>query len=252
MGHTGGYFTQQYEGNGIPGPGMSVSHTWTEGFYDWFVLSGDPTAAENAASVADHYDGQYLNNYDWTNCRDNGWHLLLTMAAYRATNDPYYLNAARIIVERTLERQTPGGGWHRQMVPGHCYDMPRHRGEANFMLGVLANGLEEYYREIPDPRVAQAILGGAKQAVDELWVDGADGFRYTSCPNMKGYTANNDMTAEILFFAHRLGGDARYGQIAMRAMRAAFHDGIGSIAHLRWTPHLIYNMDLLEREQLRH
>ena len=45
MGHTGGYFKEQYEGNGIPGGGLSASHTWTEGFYDWFALSGDPTAA---------------------------------------------------------------------------------------------------------------------------------------------------------------------------------------------------------------
>jgi len=249
MGHTGGYFSQPYEGSGIPSPGMSVSHTWTEGFYDWYVLSGDPTGAENAALVADYYDGASLNNYDWGNCRTNGWHLLLTVAAYRATNDPYYLNAARIIVERTLERQTPGGGWHRQMVPGHCHDMPRHRGEANFMLGVLANGLEEYYREVPDPRVAAAIIGGARQAVRELWVESASGFRYTSCPNMTGYTANNDMTAEILLFAHRLGGDPEFARIATKAMEAAFRDGIGSIAHLRWTPHILFNMDRLKHGQ---
>jgi hypothetical protein len=248
MGHTGNYFTEPYEGEGIPGGGFSVSHTWTEGFCDWYFLSGDRTASENAALVADYYDTAYLNNYDWDNARTNGWHLLLTMAAYRATDDPFYLNAARIIVERTLERQSPGGGWHRQMVPGHCYDMPRHRGEANFMLGVLANGLEEYYREVPDPRVAEAIIGGAKQAVKELWVEESNGFRYTSCPNMTGYTANNDMTAEILFFAYRLGGDRPFGEIAMRAMKAAFDGGIGSIAHLRWTPHIIYNMDVLAQE----
>ncbi len=117
------------------------------------------------------------------------------------------------------------------------------------MLGVLANGLEEYYREVPDPRAAEAIIGGARQAVKELWVDETNGFRYTSCPNMKGYTANNDMTAEILFFARRLGGDPQFGEIAMRAMKAAFaggSSGIGSIAHLRWTPHLICNMDRLQ------
>ncbi|MEN6303053.1 MAG: hypothetical protein ABFD96_10040 [Armatimonadia bacterium] len=254
MGHTGGYFTQQYEGNGIPGGGFTPSHTWTEGFCDWYFVSGDYTASANAALVADHYDGAYLNNYDFSNSRDNGWHLLLTMAAYRATNDPYYLNAARIIVERTIERATPGdkpgtfAGWHRQMVPGHCLDFPRHRGEANFMLGVLANGLEQYYRDVSDPRVAQAIIGGAKQAVAEMWVPECDGFRYTSCPNMKGYVANNDMTAEVLFFAYRLGGDKQHGDIAMRAMGAAFRDGIGSIAHLRWTPHLIYNIDLLKQK----
>jgi hypothetical protein len=249
MGHTGGYFAKPYQGDGIPGPGMSVSHTWTEGFYDWHFLSGDPTALENGAAVADHYGGTYLNNYDWGNCRTNGWHLLLTLAAWRATGDPFYLNAARIIVERTLERQSPTGGWQRQMVPGHCHDMPRHRGEANFMLGVLANGLEAYYRELPEPAVADAIRGGACQVVRELWVPEASGFRYTSCPNMTGYTANNDMTAEMLFAAHRLGGDPEYARIAMLAMEAAFRSGIGSIAHLRWTPHLIYNMDLIRRGQ---
>jgi len=257
MGHTGGYYTKDpFGGLGISGGGFSPSHTWTEGFCDWFALSGDVTASENAALVADHYDGAYLNNYDYGNCRDNGWHLLLTMAAYHATNDPYYLNAARIIVERTLERVTPGDkpgtsvGWHRQMVPGHCLDMPRHRGEANFMLGVLANGLEVYYDTVPDPRVAEAVKGGAYMAVKEMWVPECDGFRYTSCPNMKGYTANNDMTAEVLFFAYRLGGDPQYGEIAMRAMAAAFRDGIGSIAHLRWTPRIINHMDLLRREGL--
>ena len=116
------------------------------------------------------------------------------------------------------------------------------------MLGVLANGLEAYYQEVPDPQVAKAILGGARQVVRELWVEECDGFRYTSCPNMKGYTANNDMTAEMLFFAHRLGGDAKYGAIGLRAMRAAFADGIGSIAHLRWTQHLLFNMDRVMRE----
>ena len=255
MGHTGGYYTKDpFGGAGISGGGFSPSHTWTEGFCDWFAVSGDVTASENAALVADHYDGAYLNNYDFSNCRDNGWHILLTMAAYHATGDPYYLNAARVIVERTLERVTPGEkpgtsvGWHRQMVPGHCLDMPRHRGEANFMLGVLANGLEVYYATVPDPRVAEAVKGGATMAVKEMWVPECDGFRYTSCPNMKGYVANNDMTAEVLFFAYRLGGDPQFGEIAMRAMAAAFRDGIGSIAHLRWTPRIINNMDLLRRE----
>lgn len=248
MGHTGRYFSQQYEGSGIPGSGFTPSHTWTEGFCDWFALSGDPTAAENAGLVADHYAGEYLCNYDFSNCRDNGWNLLLQMAAFRATGDPFYLNACRIIVERTLERQSPGGGWHRQMVPGHCLDFPRHRGEANFMLGVLANGLEEFYNETGDERVALSIVGGARQAVAEMWVPEVDGFRYTSCPNMTGYVANNDMVAEILFFAYRLAGDPDHGEIAMRAMQAAFNGGIGSIAHLRWTPHILYNMDLLSRE----
>ena len=37
------------------------------------------------------------------------------MAVYRTIYDPFYLNAARIIVDRTLERRTPGSGWARQL-----------------------------------------------------------------------------------------------------------------------------------------
>ena len=48
---------------------------------DWYVLSGDPTARENAILVADYYD-RTMNNYDFTNTRTNGWHLLLTLAMF--------------------------------------------------------------------------------------------------------------------------------------------------------------------------
>jgi len=249
MGHVGDYFSEQYEGSGIPRGGFTVSHTWTEGFCDWYFLSGDRTASENAGLVADHFDGTYLNNYDYGNCRTNGWHLILTMAAYHATDDPYYLNAAHIIIERTLERQTPGQrGWHRQMVPGHCYCMPRCRGEANFMLGVLCNGLETYYEDTQDERVADAIVGGANMAIAEMWVDEVNGFKYTSCKEMKGYTANNDMTVAPLFFAYRYTGEPHYADIAMRAMKAAFESGLGAISHMRWTPRIVYYMDLIARE----
>jgi hypothetical protein len=249
MGHTGGYFRQPHEGRGFPGSAMSICHTWTEGFCEWYALSGDPTALENAQLVADHYGGRYLNNYDWEICRTNGWHLLLTIATYRLTRDPYYLNAARIIIERTLERQSPGGGWHRQMVPGHCLDMPRHRGEAGFMLGVLADGLEEYYREVPDPRVAEAVQGGARQAVRELWVPKSHGFRYTSCPNMRGDTGHTAPVVGILFFAFRLGGERQFGRIAQEAVQMAFRVGIGSsIVGLRRMSPIVYNMDLLSRQ----
>ena len=75
------------------------------------------------------------------------------MGAYNATDDPFYLNAARIVVDRVLERQTPDGGWDRQLVPGHCSDMPRHHGNAGFMVGVLMSGLKYYAEATDDQRV---------------------------------------------------------------------------------------------------
>ena len=38
-------------------------------------------------------------------------------------------------------------------------------------------------------------------------------------------------------------------RIALKAMEAAFAGGIGSVAHLRWTPHIIYNIDLLRQKR---
>jgi len=52
-------------GLGFGHGGFTPSHTWTEGFCDYFALSGDVTASANAALVADHYDGAYFNNYDY-------------------------------------------------------------------------------------------------------------------------------------------------------------------------------------------
>ena len=102
---------------------MSVSHTWTEGFYDWYVLSGDPTGAENAALVADYYDGAYLNNYDWGNCRTNGWHLLLTMAAYPG-------HERSVLPERRADHRRADAGTadagRRLASPDGSRPLPRH------------------------------------------------------------------------------------------------------------------------------
>ena len=68
------------------------------------------------------------------------------MAVYNTTGDPYYLNAARIIVDRCLERQRADGSWRRHMVPGHCHCEPRHHGNAGFMVAVLLNGFKLYHQ----------------------------------------------------------------------------------------------------------
>ena len=110
--------------------------TWIDGFLLHYFLTGDPRSLQTANMVADRYDGRYARNYEFTNGRNNGWHLILTMAMYNATGDRFYLNAAHIIIERTLERQSEDGGWRRMLVPAHCRcDPPRHMGNAGFMVG---------------------------------------------------------------------------------------------------------------------
>ena len=214
IGHVGDYLaTSPLPGKnqGIARGGFTVSHTWCEGHMDHYFLTGDRRSLETGLAIADHYDTWKMAGYDFSNCRDSGWHLILTMAVYRATGDPFYRNAARIIVERVMERQTPkpkfntqGGGWRRMMVPGHCLCEPAHYGNAGFMVGVLMTGLTWYHLETGDPRVAKSIIMGANFLVDDMWEESIGGFRYTSCPVSSKGPWSNFLLFDGIGYAYRL------------------------------------------------
>lgn len=214
IGHVGDYLEKSPlpgRNQGTARGGFSVSHTWCEGHMDHYFLTGDRRSFETGRLIADHYGTWRMQNYDFSNGRDAGWHLILTMAVYRATGDPFYLNAARIIVERVLERQTPepkfntkGGGWRRMMVPGHCLCEPAHYGNAGFMVGILLSGLKWVHLETGDPRVAESIRMGAHFLIDDLWEEDAGGFRYTSCPVSSKGPWSNFLLFDGIGYAYRL------------------------------------------------
>jgi hypothetical protein len=248
LGHTGNYYGPGFVDGGSPSGGFTVSHTWTEGNLEEFLLTGDRRCLETALLVTDFYDDRYLNNYDFTNCRIPGWHLILTLATYRATGDPYYLNAARIITERVIERERPGGGWRRHMVPGHCYCTPRHHGNAGFMVGVLMRGLKDMHLETGDDRLPPVIVRAARKMVEEMWVPEKQGFRYTSCPESSAGGGMNLTSAEGFGYAVTLsGGDAGLTDVFERGMVIALQrlSGMGkSISHAtRGTPHALRDLE---------
>lgn len=214
IGHVGNYYAKSPlpgPNQGTAGGGFTVSHTWCEGHMDHYFLTGDRRSLETGLKIADHYNTYRMINYDFSNCRDSGWHLILTMGVYRATGDPFYLNAARIITERVLERQTPkpkfntkGGGWRRMMVPGHCLCEPAHYGNAGFMVGVLLTGLKWYHLETQDPRVADSLIRGSHFLIDDLWEEDVGGFRYTSCPKSSKGPWSNFLLFDGIGYAYRL------------------------------------------------
>ncbi|MFA7003181.1 MAG: hypothetical protein WC429_04010 [Verrucomicrobiia bacterium] len=214
IGHVGDYLGKSPlpgRNQGTARGGFTVSHTWCEGHMEHYFLTGDQRSLETGLKIADHYGFWRMMNYDFSNCRDSGWHLILTMAVYRATGDPFYLNAARIMVERVLERQTPkpkvntkGGGWRRMMVPGHCLCEPAHYGNAGFMVGVLLTGLKWYHLETADPRVARSITMGAHFLIDDMWEESVGGFRYTSCPVSSKGPWSNFLLFDGISYAYRL------------------------------------------------
>jgi hypothetical protein len=229
IGHTGDYYTERPTAGAPPGgfregsprSFFSPDHTFVEGHFDYYFLTGDRRSYDTALATVNRYDTYSTVNYDFNNCRQPGWQLIMSMAAYNATGDPFYRNAAGLIVERVLERQTPDGGWKRQMVPGHCYCTPRHMGNAGFMVGVLLTGLRHYYEATADERVADSIVKGARFLVDDMWMPEARGFRYTSCPKSSMGAWSNFLLFDGIVFAQRRTGDARLRQVLISGAPAA-------------------------------
>jgi len=209
VGHTGDYYQQSPHPRGIVRGSFQVSHTFVEGHLMYYFLTGDSRSLETARKIADRDDLYQTRNYDFSDPRNAGWHLILTMAMYDATHNRFYLNAAKIIVERVLERQTPDGGWSKLLTGGHCSCLPRHHGNAGFMLAVMLTGLRRYEEATGDSRIAPAIIGGARFLIDDMWVPQARAFRYTSCPKKEVMPVLNFLLFDAIVYAHERTGDPR-------------------------------------------
>ena len=256
VGHTGDYYPDGFRPGAISSGSFTVSHTWVDGFLLHHFLTGDLRSLETARMVADRYDSHGTRSYDFGNCRDSGWHLVLAMAMYHATLDRFYLNASHIIVERVLERQTEDGGWRRMLVPGHCFcPPPRHTGNAGFMVGILLNGLKLYHQATGDPRVADAIVRGAEFLIDDMWEDDANGFRYTSCPHSRLSTDNFHRGIDGIAYAWRISRSPRFEPVLRRATQKAIDTesfgkasdegsplGKAISAGLRSSPYVLYDV----------
>lgn len=221
IGHTGGYYAKSpVSGQGIAVGILTVDHVFARGHLDYFFLTGDRRSLQTAKMIADRYGTYDTRNYDFNNTRNPGWHLLLTMAVYEATGDRFYLNAAKIIVDRVVERQTPSGGWDFYRVCGH--PDPPHYGNFNFTVGVLLTGLQRYYEVTGDERAAREIVRGAYWLVDKLWTPDAATFRYTSCPEAgAGSPMLTFLVLEGLAFADQRKPDPRLRQVLIAATQKA-------------------------------
>ena len=137
-------------------------------------------------------------------------------------NDPVYLNAARLIVERVLERQEPKGGWERVLKEGHCgAPAPRARGEAGFMVGVLLSGLRRFHEITGDDRVAEAIHGGVHWLIEKTFEPDKKDFRYTNCPNRGGGAGPgfSKSVVEGLIYSNHLKPDPFIAEIISQGMK---------------------------------
>jgi len=230
LGHVGSYYPDGYLPGAISGESMSWTHTWIEGLFLYALLTGERRLWEVAGRTVEILAGADLNDYDFTNCRDCGWPLRHLIGAYQATGRAVFLNGARIIVERVLERQRPTGGWERLMVPGHCFHVPpRHMGNAGFMVGILLAALKRYHEETGDEAVAESIVAAARYLVRDMWEEEHTAFRYTSCPQ-SSVTRSNTQELEGLGYAWRLSRDEELRHVLIAGWEACLSTPLSAAA----------------------
>lgn len=235
IGHTGGYYAKTPVPDQGIAPGiLTVDHVYTEGHLAYHFLTGDRYSMETARKIADRYGTLDTRNYDFFDSRVAGWHLLLTTAVYKATLDPFYLNAAKIIIERVLERQTANGGWDRWPICGHA-DEPPHAGELSYMVGVLLTGMTRYHEITAEPRVAASIVRGVRYLLRDAWIPELQGLRYATCPRAlptRGQDPLNFLVLAGMALAHRETGEPQFRQVLVEATERA----LASLVHMGETP----------------
>jgi hypothetical protein len=217
-GHVGGLLPPYFRSK-TAGSATIPSHTWVEGAVLHYLLTGDQ-AVRGVIRQTGLRLTRGLQHYDFINMRECGWHLIHLCGLARMGDDPRFLNAAAVIVEKVLEKQEPGGGWAHPLSEGHCHcEPPRCHGEAGFMTGVVLSALRRFHELSPDPRVADAIVGGTRWLLDNTYVPQAGHFRYTSCPNRGGPSPRHTLQViEALADAYLFARDQRIADVLRRAL----------------------------------
>ena len=239
-----------------------IGHTWCEGLWEYYYLTGDRHAAQKALGIGNHltYRSQMLSaagQLGAGGARDFGWSVLGLMATYNATADPLYLNAAREIEEVAVRTQHPfRGGWIHRLSVGHCFHAPAHSGRVNFMQGIVLAGQVRFLQSVHDPDVERCLVRGAEGILHEEWVTGdRPGVPYTSCPFMPyGWRTTEALWFEPVAYAYQINQDMtlakRIGELLPNSTigKGDVPDGGKGFAQgTRFVPNLMYYLSLLPK-----
>ena len=206
-------------------------HIFEEGMWLYGALTGDRWFTDTADHVCRWQARTLTPSFDFEIERGGGWPLICAVSAYEFSGDPYYLNAARIMVQRCLERHDPEhGGWPHTPPLSETRGKPVVGGKA-FASGILTYGLLRYLDAEPNPRpdVRQMLVNTADWLKDESWRADGGGFVYiTNSPRHadegdRGYVCL--MVAETIALAYEETGDEKYRDF-LRTILAGTLDGL--------------------------
>lgn len=230
LNHTGGYFnTPALPVSAAYQMGFStdMGHIWAAGDLLYYQLTGDRQARDVAIQVADTAATHLVGKLG-THIRSLGWPMVLVLAAYEATGDPKYLQAATDNWHTLRDTLDPQRGWVVTLSPAHCYhpagstqkerdtiykDVPRCRGNVPFMEGLTLSALARYHRLTGDPEVLKALTVGIDQMIRECWVEEARSFRYSACPLAPLSSHSIMLSTEALAYEAKLTGNLEHLRI---------------------------------------
>jgi len=262
VGHCGGFLLgsdpalrgiriQESYAEGAIDPG---GHMHIQGLLLMAMLSGQEDYWAAGMRVADFQAADMTTDFDFHIERAAGWPIINAVSAYEATGDPYYLNAAALMVRKVLAKQDPkDGGWLLPQDASECNCPQPHLGGKAFAVGVLLRGMVMYYRHGGDADVGRSIVRAGDWLMNCAWNPRTGGFRYkTGCPEYEdgaGIGATGALVAEGLLYASQISGDPKYRQFVLSWMDQAVdwpaEDGKNMAMQIH---QLAYAADLL-REQ---
>jgi hypothetical protein len=135
------------------------SHSWLEGMWLYWALTGDESVREAALAGSEAFqrmDLNFDNSLSWNEPRWLGWPLLGLMAAWRYTGDMRYLAKARdncYVLVQTEENFGRKGFYISQTV-----DWAVKAVQPWAWTGYAQQGAIEFWRETNDPRVAGYLV----------------------------------------------------------------------------------------------
>ncbi len=202
-------------------------HIFEDGVWLYGLLTGDAFLLETAERVCTRQAEFLTPAFDFEIERGGGWPLINATGAYMFTGNPYFLNAARIMVQRCLERHDPEhGGWPHVPPINETLDVPVVGGKA-FATGILSFGLLRYLDVEPmdRPDVRRMLINTADWLMNESWEAG-NGFVYiTNSPKHVGQGHRGHeclMNADIIGFAYGETKDDKYLAFWEEMMAGAF------------------------------
>ncbi|MFC1525655.1 hypothetical protein ACFL6X_02470, partial [Candidatus Latescibacterota bacterium] len=207
-----------------------MGHLCLQGSWLMALLADDRWVLESARRTCDWVADRITTTFDFNMEREGAWPVANMATAYALSGDLYYLNAARLMADRCIERQDEqSGAWLHQPLPTETGGVAVVGGKT-FAAGALCTGLLRYLEVEPNsrPEVRRMLVRYADWLMEEAWDQEKGGFYYiTNSPihlerGGERNVSETGLNAETTLFAYEETGEQRHLDFWKEMMRGYF------------------------------